>query len=328
MNETSDQQHLRDLSPAHFIFPLVAIFSLTPFASSGTALLAGVLLALVFGNPYMQLSKKWTHHLLSLSVVGLGAGMNLNVIGKVGLQGIGYTIVGIGSALLLGTALGKILKTPEDTSLLTTVGTAICGGSAIAAIAPVIKAKSHEVSVALGIVFTLNALALFIFPALGHYFSMTESQFGLWCALAIHDTSSVVGATLQYGVKALEIGTTIKLARALWIIPVAFGISFLRSRTQQVSAETAGKGKKPWFILGFLISAAMVTWIPSFQEVGHQVESVAKHVLILTLFLIGSNLTKDTLKSVGVKPFIQGILLWIIMATGSLAAILFEWIHI
>lgn len=328
MNTTPLKKIPSSLSPAHFIFPVAAVFTLTPFASSGTALLAGVLLALIFGNPYMALSKKWTHHLLSLSVIGLGAGMNLGVIGKVGMQGIGYTIIGIGSALLLGTLLGGLLKVPKDTSLLVTVGTAICGGSAIAAIAPVVKAKSHEVSVALGIVFTLNALALFIFPAIGHYFSMTESQFGLWCALAIHDTSSVVGATLQYGAHALEVGTTVKLARAMWIIPVAFAIGFLRSRNNQQSTEAAGKGKKPWFILGFLFAAALVTWIPSLQEVGHNIESIAKHVLILTLFLIGSNLTRETLKSVGLKPFAQGVLLWMVMATGSLAAILFDWIHL
>ncbi len=322
------KQISRTLSPAHFIFPPIAILSLSPYASSGTALLAGVVLALVFGNPYVELSKKWTHRLLSLSVVGLGAGMNLEIISKVGLQGIGYTIIGIGSALFLGTTVGTILKIPKDTSLLVTVGTAICGGSAIAAVAPVIKAKSHEVSVALGIVFTLNAVALFIFPTIGHYFSMTESQFGLWCALAIHDTSSVVGATLQYGAQALEVGTTVKLARALWIIPIAFGIGFLRSRHKPESNEAKGQVKKPWFILGFLIAAAVVTWIPSLNEFGHQVETIAKHLLVLTLFLIGSNLTKETLKSVGLKPFAQGTLLWIIMASGSLAAIQFGWIRI
>lgn len=201
-----------------------------------------------------------------------------------------------------------------------TIGTAICGGSAIAAVAPTIRAKHHEVSVALGIVFILNAVSLFIFPPLGHHFNLTETQFGLWSALAIHDTSTVVGATLQYGAHAVQVGTTVKLARALWIVPVTFIIGWIRSRENQpVSAE---KPKRPWFILGFLIAAALVTWVPALTEVGHVVESIAKRALIVTLFLIGTGLTRATLKSVGPRPLFQGIFLWIIMGAGTLAAIL------
>jgi uncharacterized integral membrane protein (TIGR00698 family) len=252
--------------------------------------------------------------------MGLGAGMNLAVVMKVGFEGIGYTITGILSAGIIGTLLGKFLKTPRDTSILITVGTAICGGSAIAAVAPVLRAKHQEVSVALGTVFTLNALALIIFPTIGHHFNLSESQFGLWCALAIHDTSSVVGATMQYGSHALEVGTTIKLARALWIVPVAMIVGFFVSKYDKTETGAA-KAKKPWFILGFIIVAGIVTWLPELRAIGHQIEMVAKKTLVLTLFLIGSGLTKETIKSVGFKPFIQGFCLWIIMAASSLAFI-------
>ena len=320
---------MKDKSLAHFLFPLAAVATLTPWISSAEALILGVLLALAFGNPYSILFKNWTHRLLALSVVGLGAGMNLEVVGRVGLQGIGYTVVGIVTAFLAGTLLGKLLKVERDTSLLITMGTAICGGSAIAAIAPVIKAKHTEVSVALGTVFMLNAVALFIFPMIGHHFALNETQFGLWSALAIHDTSSVVGATLQYGAHAVEVGTTVKLARALWIVPVAMLIGFVRSREKNQVANTAaaGKAKKPWFILGFLIAAALVTWVPALQEPGHLVETVAKKLMVLTLFLIGASLTRETIKSVGIKPFFQGVLLWIFMATTSLAAINYGFIR-
>lgn len=314
-------------SITHFLILLGALLTLTPWVNSGVALLLGTFLAIVFGNPYSDVTKKLTPKFLSLAVIGLGAGMNLAVIGQVGYQGLGYTVLGILITFALGFCLGKFLKTEKDTSLLVTVGTAICGGSAIAAVAPVIRAKNHEVSVALGTVFMLNAAALFIFPWVGHLLLLSESQFGLWSALAIHDTSSVVGATLQYGPQAAQVGTTVKLARALWIIPVAMLIGFIRSRqgrNEKAIASEAGKSKKPWFILGFLIAAALVTWIPSLQDFGHQVEMVAKKLMVLTLFLIGTNLTRETLKSVGVKPLVQGFILWLCMASGTLAAIYYN----
>jgi uncharacterized integral membrane protein (TIGR00698 family) len=304
-----------------FIFLIIASATLLPFINSATALIMGVLTAIILGNPYSIQTKKLTHLLLSLAVMGLGAGMNLSVIGKVGLHGIGYTIIGIFSAFFFGSILGKFLKIDKNTSILITAGTAICGGSAIAAIAPVLRAKSEEVSVALGIVFMLNAVALFIFPSIGHHLHLSETQFGLWSALAIHDTSSVVGATLQYGSHALEVGTTVKLARAMWIIPVAMIIGFINNK-KATSGQENQKTKKPWFILGFIIAAAMVTIFPNLQSIGHQVETLAKKIMVLTLFLIGANLTKETIKSVGMKPFVQGICLWAIMATGTLAGIL------
>jgi len=309
------------------IFPLAAALCLTPWISSSLALSMGLVLAISFNNPYANLAKQLTHKLLSLAVIGLGAGMNLGVIGKVGFQGIGYTVVGIFIAFIVGSILGKLLKTPKDTSLLITVGTAICGGSAIAAVAPVIRAKHHEVTVAMGTVFTLNAVALFVFPWIGHSLQLSESQFGLWSAIAIHDTSSVVGATLQYGARALEVGTTVKLARALWIIPVATLIGFLRMKTKS-GKDLEAKPRRPWFILGFILVAAIVTWFPELQAPGQVVERGAKQLMVLTLFLIGSGMSRSVLRQVGFRPFAQGIALWVFMATGSLAAIFFNLIAI
>ncbi len=321
---------MKNKTLAHFILPLGALFTLTPWGSSGIALILGLVLAQAFGNPYSSLVKANTHKFLSISVMGLGAGMNLGVLGAVGLKGVGYTIIGILIALIAGSILGKLLKTQRDTSLLISVGTAICGGSAIAAVSPVIRAKPHEVSVALGTVFILNALALLLFPFIGHKLQLDQTQFGLWSALAIHDTSSVVGATIQYGALAAQVGTTVKLARALWIIPVAMMIGIIRSREvkkESNSEVSKQKVKRPWFILGFIIAAALVTWIPSLVPIGHGIESIAKKLMVLTLFLIGSSLTRETIKSVGVKPFIQGVLLWIIMGSGSLIAVYYGIIH-
>jgi len=310
------------LTLGHLFFPLGFLFAVSPWATSGGALVLGVIIVLLFGNPYADKTKTLPNKLLQISVVGLGAGMNLAIIGKVGLSGIGYTLVGILTALLLGNLLGKWLKIERDTALLISVGTAICGGSAIAAISPVIKAKHHDVSVALGTVFMLNALALFLFPWIGNQLSLSQTQFGLWSALAIHDTSSVVGATLQFGPEALKVGTTVKLARALWIIPVALLVGYLR-RHEIVENQ---KAKRPWFILGFLLAAAVVTFIPSLQPAGHIVESVAKRLMVLTLFLIGTGLNRTAIKSVGPRPFVQGILLWMIIGSLSLGAIWAGWV--
>lgn len=316
--------NMKNVLQSPYFIPVVACLFLWPVFNAAEALVGGILIALLVGNPYPERTKKWTQKMLSLSVVGLGAGMNLIVVGQVGVKGIGYTVISIFGSLLLGLALGRLFKTEKDTSMLVSVGTAICGGSAIAAMAPVLKAKSHEVSVSLGIVFLLNAAALFIFPWVGHHMELTEAQFGLWSALAIHDTSSVVGATMQYGPHALEVGTTVKLARALWIVPVTLLIGYLRSRSA-VAGEVAGKAKKPYFILGFLIVAALVTWIPELRPAGHVVEFIAKRVLVVTLFLIGTGMTRETLKNVGFRPFAQGFILWVIVASTTLLAIRLEW---
>jgi uncharacterized integral membrane protein (TIGR00698 family) len=311
------------LSAAKIAVPLFAMACLTPWVSAWAALLLGIALAVSLGNPYAHVTTKYTNKLLQYSVVGLGAGMNLIVVASVGAHGIGYTVIGISCTLFFGFIFARLLKLDRETGVLISVGTAIFGGSAIAAVAPTIKAKSQSISVALGTVFMLNAVALVIFPPLGHWLGLTEKQFGLWAALAIHDTSSVVGATLQYGNEALQIGTTVKLARALWIVPVTIACGFLFARGDK---GTAGKAKRPWFILGFVIAAAIVTWIPAARAPGHWVEAVAKRTLVLTLFCIGANLTPATLKSVGVKPFLLGIALWILAATGTLTAVLMGWL--
>lgn len=337
--------------PARLTFPLLVLCALAclwPAISSGLALLLGVAFAFIFGNPELVKSKSISSRLLSLSVIGLGAGMNLLTVARVGLHGFGYTVASLSVVFALGFLLKRLLRVESTTSLLVTVGTAICGGSAIAAVAPVLRAKSSEISVSLGIVFILNAAALFLFPPLGHCFELTQTQFGLWAALAIHDTSSVVGAGLQYGPQALEVATTVKLARALWIVPVTL---FIASRMRAEGAggdgggqlvridggragvidggatgKVAAKTKKPWFILGFLLMAALVTFVPSLQSAGHIVELVARRALVMTLFFIGSQLTVATLKQVGPRPLIQGFVLWILAASLSLAAIKAGWI--
>ncbi len=307
--------------------PACALLAVGLPLPSAAALVLGVFTALTMGNPYLEWTRAQTHRFLSLSVIGLGAGMDLGVVGRVGAQGIGYTIAGISFTLLLGAWLGRALKTERDTSLLITAGTAICGGSAIAAVAPTIRAKPHEVSVALGTVFLLNALALLVFPAIGHRLGLDQTQFGLWSALAIHDTSSVVGATLQYGPGALEVGTTVKLARALWIIPLTLGIGWARRRNGGVQEGATSKPKRPWFILGFLAAAAIVTWIPGLRPLGHEIELIARRTLVLTLFLIGANLTRQTIRSVGMRPLIQGVALWLCVGSATLGAVLLGWIH-
>ncbi len=301
------------------LLPLGAAVCCLPFVSTGLGLLLGLAVALTVGNPYLDRTRKLTSRLLALSVVGLGAGMDLRVVARVGAHGILYTVAGISTALLLGALLTRFLKVGRNVGTLITVGTAICGGSAIAAIVPVIRAKDHEASVSLATVFLLNAIALFIFPPIGHLFGMSDSQFGLWSALAIHDTSSVVGAAVAWGGKAIEVATTVKLARALWIVPLTLLVSWWHARTSGEAAQ--GKPKRPWFIAGFLLAAALVTYLPGLQGAGHFISTVAKQALVVTLFLIGANLTRDALKAVGAQPLLLGVLLWILVASASLAAI-------
>lgn len=319
---------------AKLLIVLGGLACLAPAVSSGVALVTGVFLALVVGNPWQSRLKPWTSRLLSVSVVGLGAGMNLITVAHVGIQGLASTVGSLATVFGLGWALQRWLKTPRDTSILVTVGTAICGGSAIAAVAPVLRARAHEISVSLGIVFLLNAVSLFIFPGIGHALNLSEHQFGLWCALAIHDTSSVVGAAMSYGPDALQVATTTKLARSLWIVPVTVVIgAFIKPESARASegrAEVAVeredpfpkvKTKRPWFILGFLIVAAVVTFVPELQPAGHVVESIARRTLVLTLFLIGLGLTRETVRSVGARPFVQGALLWVATASLWLAGV-------
>ena len=293
------------------IFILAVILCLTPLVSPPLALLLGLLIAQFIGHPYLHLNQKATSILLQVSVVGLGFGMNVTSAMKAGKEGIIFTIVSIIGTLIIGFLLGKLLKIEKKTSYLISAGTAICGGSAIAAISPVIKAEEKQISVALGTIFILNSIALLLFPVIGHWFNLSQSQFGLWCAIAIHDTSSVVGAASKYGPQALEIATTVKLARALWIIPVAF-ISTLLFKNK------GGKVKIPYFIGLFVLAMIANTYIPFVQQYNTYLTTIAKAGLTLTLFLIGSGLNRKVLQSVGFTPLIQGVILWIIISATSL----------
>lgn len=290
---------------------------LTPWVSSSMALVMGITIALSVGNPFLEKTQKMTSRLLAIAIVGLGCGMNLNTVARVGLEGLGYTITGILLTLLLGYLLGKALKIEKDISLLISTGTAICGGSAIAAVASAIRPKNQDVTISLATVFCLNAAGLVLFPPIGHFWDLNQVQFGLWSALAIHDTSSVVGSTLQYGELALKVGTTVKLARALWIVPLTLSITYFRSKK-----EGFGKLKKPWFILGFLLTAALMTYFPILNPIGHQVEWIAKRIMVVTLFLIGAGLNRPTLKAVGFKPLLMGVILWLVVASIVLGCIL------
>ncbi|WP_239470309.1 YeiH family protein [Archangium violaceum] len=284
------------------------------------ALVAGVLVALLVGNPYVEWTRRVTHPLLALSVVGLGAGMDLRVVAAVGAHGVLYTVAGIAVCLLLGALFTRAFGVSREAGLLISVGTAICGGSAIAAMVPVLRPKAHEVSVALGTVFLLNAVALFVFPAIGHAVGLDARRFGLWSALAIHDTSSVVGAAIQFGPEALEVATTVKLARALWIVPLTLLVGAWRRRSGDATPQQ-GRARHPWFILGFIATAAIVTWVPALRPAGQLVAAASRQALVLTLFLIGASLTRGALRSVGVRPLAQGLALWVCMAGLSLGAI-------
>ena len=283
------------------------------------ALFLGLAFALTFGQAYPKFNKKASKYLLQYSVVGLGFGMNLQASLQSGKEGMAFTVISVVGTMLIGWFIGrKLMKVDRNTSYLISSGTAICGGSAIAAVGPVVKAKDAEMSVALGTIFILNAIALFIFPAIGHALGMTQQDFGTWAAIAIHDTSSVVGAGQAYGEEALQIATTIKLTRALWIIPLALVSSVIfKSKGQRISI--------PWFIFFFVLAMVFNTYIlePSAtgQVIGHFVNGIARKSLTVTLFFIGASLSLDVLKTVGVKPLIQGILLWIVISLSTLAYI-------
>lgn len=304
----------KSITTREVIFVLAVVLCLSPLISPPIALLMGLIIAQFIGHPYLHLNHKATHILLQVSVVGLGFGMNVTSALKAGKEGILFTIVSIIGTLVIGFFMGKFLKIEKKTSYLISAGTAICGGSAIAAISPVIKAQEKQISVALGTIFILNSAALFLFPFIGHQLNLSQSQFGIWCAIAIHDTSSVVGAASKYGPQALEIATTVKLARALWIIPVAFLSTFIFKNKNS-------KIKIPYFIGLFVLAMIANTYIPFVQQYNHYLTNIAKAGLTLTLFLIGCGLNRKTISSVGFKPLIQGVILWVIIATAALWAV-------
>ena len=283
------------------------------------ALFLGLAFALLCGQAYPAFNKKVSKKLLQYSVIGLGFGMNLHASLASGKEGMMFTIVSVVGTMVMGMLIGrKLLKMNRDTSYLISSGTAICGGSAIAAVGPVIKAKDSDMSVALATIFVLNAIALFVFPVLGQWLGLTQQEFGTWAAIAIHDTSSVVGAGAAYGEEALQVATTIKLTRALWIIPLALVTSFIfKSEGKKVSI--------PWFILWFIVAILINTYLlDAVPQVGKAISGLARKGLIITMFFIGASLSTNVLKAVGVKPLVQGVLLWLVISIGSLVYIMGE----
>ena len=305
---------------SRILFVLGLAFCLTPWASPPLALVAGLVFGAIASHPYPGESRQISKYLLQAAVVGLGFGMNLQQVLRAGRSGFLYTAVGIAFALILGTTIGRLVKVHPRAAFLISTGTAICGGSAIAAIGPVVGATEDEMSVSLGTIFLLNSVALLTFPAIGAALRLSQTQFGLWAALAIHDTSSVVGACAKYGLPALAIGTTVKLARALWIVPVTVATAMKEGSKTRI--------QWPWFILFFCLAAMANTYLLAGLPVYHFLSNMGKLMLIFTLFLIGATLSPAALRKVGPRPLIQGVLLWIVVAVASLLAIRAGWISI
>jgi len=287
--------------------------------SPAIALCLGAVLSLSMGNPVKGETGKLAKKILQLAIVLLGFGLQINVVLKVGYASVWITMVSISATLMVGYLLGRLFAVERDLSVLLSSGTAICGGSAIAAMSPAIGASETHTAVAMAVVFLLNGLGLVLFPPIGHMLGMSQTDFGLWSALAIHDTSSVVGAASIYGAEALAVGTTVKLTRALWILPLAFAGAKIN--------KSENKAKFPWFLLFFLLAAVLRSYIPSFEVIFNDAAFVGKRLMVFTLFLIGAGLTWNELKRIGVKPLVMSIILWVIVSSVSLFAIFEGWTH-
>jgi uncharacterized integral membrane protein (TIGR00698 family) len=310
---------MKSLDHPHFPFPtwrkaafilvvaIIVIFNFSP----GLALALGLFFGIFIGNPYETVTKKITKYLLQVSVVGLGFAMNIHQVLDAGKDGLIYTTVTIALTLLLGYLLGRLMKINNVISYLISAGTAICGGSAIAAISSVVKANEEQISVSIAIVFVLNTIALFIFPVIGHYYGLSQYQFGIWSAIAIHDTSSVVGASSAYGHEAMIIATTVKLARALWIVPLVF-------LSAAIFKNSDAKFSFPYFILFFFLASVIRTYIPEVEANSERILVIAKTGLAVTLFFIGSSISITSLKKIGIKPLLMGVLLWVVVLLCSL----------
>lgn len=316
---------------ARWLLPAGIIACVTPLLSPPTALALGMILALALGNPFAGATRNAAKWLLQGSVVALGFGMNLNAVMKAGVQGFWLAAASILGTWALGLVIGRMLGLRPKTANLVCAGTAICGGSAIAAVGSVIEAGEAEMSVALGTVFLLNAVALFIFPALGHMMGLTQDQFGTWAGIAIHDISSVVGASAHYGTRALQVATAVKLSRALWIVPVSMVAVYLHHRNlakngARLEHPDAVAPKRririPWFIGLFLVASLARTMSPTIAAAAPTITEVAEKALTLTLFLIGTGMARHTLKAVGFKPLLMGVILWGAISVGSLLAVL------
>ncbi len=302
------------------VFFVGLILAASGLVSPPFALLGGLIYGLALAHPFHVESKHLSKFLLQASVIGLGFGMNLHEVVRAGRSGFLYTALSITAAMVLGLCLGYLFRVGKKASFLISAGTAICGGSAIAAVGPIAEAGEEEMAVSLGVVFILNSVALFLFPLVGFALHLTQTQFGLWSALAIHDTSSVVGATAKYGPTALAVGTTVKLARALWIVPLSVVTS--------VVVKSKARIQWPWFILFFCLAALLNTLVPAMKPEFGALSYLGKIGLTVTLFLIGTGLNKETLKKVGVRPLLQGFLLWVIVGISTVALIFFHWIHV
>ena len=302
-----------NLNYKKLLFTGLAVLSLSSWVSPSVALLLGIIFINVFGNPF-QNTGDLTKKILQYSIIGLGFGINFNDAVKAGSEGFVFTISSIVLVMSLGLLLGKIFKIDKTVTKLISVGTAICGGSAIAAVSPIIKANNQQNSVALGIVFVLNALALFLFPMIGHYLNLTQTQFGIWSAIAIHDTSSVVGAASRFGQEALNIATTVKLARALWIIPVALVFALF--------TKSESKIKIPYFIGGFIIAILLNSFLPFVQNFAPYISEFSRAMLKVALFLIGTGLSFKMLKNIGFKPLVIAVILWLSISIISLWAVM------
>lgn len=295
----------------------------SPLISPPVALFTGLVFAFIFGTPVARFNKLMSKYLLQASVVGLGFGMNLQKSLASGADGMLFTVVSVVGVMAIGVMLGRWMRIDSKTSYLVSSGTAICGGSAIAAVGGVMKANENEMAVSLGVIFILNAVALFIFPPMGHMFEMSQQQFGTWAAIAIHDTSSVVGAGQAYGAEACELATLIKCTRALWIIPLAF-FTMWYFRKSLRGGEGKAKVSIPWFILLFVLAMVVNTYSPeSFRPVYTTLADIAKKALVVVLFCIGAGLSLKVVRQVGVKPLVQAILLWVAIGVSSLVVVLY-----
>ena len=300
------------------VFVLGLLAAASSFASPPVALAMGLAFGLIFRHPFEKESARLSRWLLQISVVGLGFGMDLHEVIRAGRRGFVYTLLSIGFAMMAGMLLGALLRVQKTAAYLISTGTAICGGSAIAAVGPITGATDEQMAVSLGTVFVLNAVALLIFPAIGVLLKLTQTQFGLWAALAIHDTSSVVGAAAKYGSEALQVGTTVKLARALWIVPLSLGTAVIKGAKAKV--------QWPWFIGWFCLAAVCNTYLPSGAALYSALSRLARIGLTVTLYLIGSGISIATLKQVGHRPLLQGVLLWLMVCVASLWLIYIGWI--
>jgi uncharacterized integral membrane protein (TIGR00698 family) len=324
-----EDQTTKKTMDSKIIFFLGLLLATSGLVSPPVALVGGIAYGFTVEHPLRREASVLAKLLLQGSVILLGFGMNLNQVTHAGRSGFQYTAISIACAVALGLILGKLLRIRGKASYLITMGTAICGGSAIAALAPITEANEEEISISMGTVFLLNSIALLLFPAVGWWLHLSQNQFGLWAALAIHDTSSVVGAAAKYGPQALIIGTTVKLARALWIVPISLVTASVANRMGSASGKTHRANiKVPWFIFLFILASVASTYLVRFATIYGDMNRLGKVGLTATLFLIGTSLSKRTLKEVGIRPLLQGVILWIIVGCASLAAIYYHLISI